>query len=153
YVTLLISRSYVELSGGEPRRMSIDTDQVAISRSRAEAMYARDLTCQSLGILLDDVGPGRASLRMRGTRDMTNGHGMAHGGYLFLLADAAFAYACNTYGPVTVAHSAQVTFLRPAEVHDELFADAVERARYGRNGVYDVTVSRAGGEVIAEFRG
>jgi acyl-CoA thioesterase len=133
--------------------MSIDTDQVAMSRSRAEAMYARDLTCQSLGILLDDVGPGRASLRMRVTRDMTNGHGMAHGGYLFLLADAAFAYACNTYGPAAVAHSAQVTFLRPAEVHDELRADAVERARYGRNGVYDVTITRTGGEVIAEFRG
>jgi acyl-CoA thioesterase len=133
--------------------MSMDTDQAAISRSRAQAMYARDLTCQSLGILLDDVGPGRASLRMRVTREMTNGHGTAHGGYLFLLADAAFAYACNTYGPLTVAHSAQVTFVRPAQVHDELFAAAVERARYGRSGVYDVTVSRTGGEVIAEFRG
>ncbi len=133
--------------------MSMNTDLVATIRSRAEAMYARDLTCQTLGILLDDVGPGRASLRMRITRDMTNGHGTAHGGYLFLLADAAFAYACNSYGPVTVAHSAQVTFVRPAHVHDELHADAVERARYGRNGVYDVTVSRADGEVVAEFRG
>ncbi len=133
--------------------MSMNTDIVATIRSRAEAMYARDLTCQTLGIILDDVGPGRASLRMRVTRDMTNPHGTAHGGYLFLLADAAFAYACNSYGPVTVAHSAQVTFVRPAQVHDELRADAVERARYGRNGVYDVTVSRTGGEVVAEFRG
>jgi acyl-CoA thioesterase len=116
-------------------------------------MYARDPTCRALGILLDEVGPGRARLRMRITEEMTNGHGMAHGGYLFLLADAAFAYACNSYGPVTVAHSAQVTFLRPAAVHDELLATAVERARYGRNGVYDVTVSHTHGEVIAEFRG
>jgi acyl-CoA thioesterase len=133
--------------------MSMDLDQVELSRSRAEAMYARDLTCQKLGILLQDIGPGRASLRMRVTGDMANGHGTAHGGYLFLLADAAFAYACNTFGPVAVAHSAQVTFVRPAAVDDELVADAVERARYGRNGVYDVTVSRVDGEVIAEFRG
>jgi acyl-CoA thioesterase len=133
--------------------MNMNTDHAASDRSRAEAMYARDLACQTLGIVLDEVAPGRARLRMRVTKDMTNGHGMAHGGYLFLLADAAFAYACNAYGPVTVAHSAQVTFLRPAAVHDELLATAVERARYGRNGVYDVTVSHVHGEVIAEFRG
>ena len=132
--------------------MNTDTDQVALSRSRARAMYARDLACQSLGILLDDVAPGRASLRMRVTETMVNGHGMAHGGYLFLLADAAFAYACNSYGPVTVAHSAQVNFLQPAAVDDELRAEAVERERYGRNGIYDVTVRREGA-VIAEFRG
>ena len=133
--------------------MSSDVDQIAASRSRADAIYARDLACQALGIRLDEVGPGRARLRMWVASTMANGHGIAHGGYLFLLADAAFAYACNTYGPVTVAHSAQVTFLRPAVVHDELCADAVERARYGRNGIYDVTVRRADGEVVAEFRG
>jgi acyl-CoA thioesterase len=90
---------------------------------------------------------------MRVTDTMTNGHGTVHGGYLFLLADAAFAYACNSYGPVAVAHSAQVTFIRPATIHDELLAAAVERARYGRNGIYDVTVRRAPDDVIAEFRG
>lgn len=132
--------------------MSTDTDQVALSRSRAQAMYARDLACQTAGIRLDDVTPGRASLRMRVTGTMVNGHGMAHGGYLFLLADAAFAYACNSHGPVTVAHSAQVTFLQPAAVDDELRAEAVERGRYGRNGIYDVTIRRDD-TVIAEFRG
>ena len=132
--------------------MSTDADQVALSQSRARAMYARDLTCQTLGIMLDDVAPGRASMRMTVTGAMVNGHGMAHGGYLFLLADSAFAYACNSYGPVTVAHSAQVTFLLPAAVGDELRAEAVERERYGRNGIYDVTVRREG-TVIAEFRG
>ncbi|OLB74068.1 MAG: phenylacetic acid degradation protein PaaD [Actinobacteria bacterium 13_2_20CM_2_71_6] len=116
-------------------------------------MYARDLTCQTLGIVLDEVAPGRASLRMRVSETMVNGHGIAHGGYLFLLADAAFAYACNTYGPVTVAHSAQITFLQPAAVDDELRADAIERARYGRNGIYDVTVRQPEGKIIAEFRG
>jgi acyl-CoA thioesterase len=133
--------------------MSTETDQAALSRSRASAMYARDLACQTLGMLLEEVAPGRATVRMRITETMVNGHGIAHGGYLFLLADAAFAYACNTYGPVTVAHSAQITFLRSATVGDELLADATERARYGRNGVYDVTVRRPDGEIVAEFRG
>ena len=119
----------------------------------ATAMYHRDLTCQDLGILLDDLGPGRARMRMRVTATMTNGHGTVHGGYLFLLADAAFAYASNSHGLAAVAQGAQVTFLRPAEVHDELVAEAVERVRAGRSGVYDVTVRRSTGEVVAEFRG
>ncbi|PZS33169.1 MAG: hydroxyphenylacetyl-CoA thioesterase PaaI [Pseudonocardiales bacterium] len=123
------------------------------TQAHAAAMYARDLTCRSLGIGLDKVAPGRATLSMRVTETMVNGHGIAHGGYLFLLADAAFAYACNSYGPVTVAQSAEVTFLQPAAVGDELVAVAVERAKYGRNGIYDVTVRHGGGRVIAEFRG
>lgn len=75
------------------------------------------------------------------------------GGYLFLLADVAFAYACNTRGATTVAQAAQVSFLRPAAAGDELVAEAVERSRFGANGIYDVTVRRADGKVIAEFRG
>ena len=119
----------------------------------ADDMYARDLTCQTLGIALEDVGPGRASMRMVVTANMVNGHGTTHGGYIFLLADAAFAYACNSYGPVTVAQSAHITFLRPARVGDQLTAQAVERARQSQYGIYDVTVHRAEGQVIAEFRG
>lgn len=119
----------------------------------ATAMYERDITCRTLGIELDDVGPGRARMRMRVAGTMVNGHGTVHGGYLFLLADAAFAYACNSHGPAAVAQSAQVTFLRPAAVGDELVAEAVERGRAGRTGVYDVTVRQAAGEAVAEFRG
>lgn len=123
-------------------------------RERAEAMLARDLTCRSLGITLDEAAPGRAVLTMRLTGQMVNGHGTAHGGYLFLLADAAFAYACNSHGPAAVAQTAQVTFLRPAGPGDELVAEAVERVRSGRTGLYDVTVRRPrDGAVIAEFRG
>lgn len=125
----------------------------AAAAARARELYATDLTCQTLGIDLGEVGPGYAEVRMRVAPTMVNGHGMAHGGYLFLLADAAFAFACNTHGPVTVAQGAQVTFLRPAAVDDELRAEAVERARFGRAGIYDVTVRRADGVVIAEFRG
>ncbi|GAA3398760.1 hydroxyphenylacetyl-CoA thioesterase PaaI [Streptomyces roseoviridis] len=116
-------------------------------------LYERDRTCRSLGIALEEVAPGRAVMRMRVGEDMVNGHGMAHGGFLFLFADAAFAYACNGYGPVTVAQSAQVTFLLPAAVDDELLAEAVERTRSGRSGIYDVTVRRTDGTVVAEFRG
>ncbi|MFI7602484.1 hydroxyphenylacetyl-CoA thioesterase PaaI [Actinoplanes sp. NPDC049681] len=119
----------------------------------ATAMYERDLTCQTLGIRLEDLGPGRARMRMRVTPSMTNGYGTVHGGYLFLLADAAFAYASNSHGPVAVAQSAQVTFLRPAAAGEDLVAEALERGRAGRTGVYDVTVRDTAGEVVAEFRG
>ncbi|MEV0644009.1 hydroxyphenylacetyl-CoA thioesterase PaaI [Phytomonospora sp. NPDC050363] len=122
-------------------------------RSRAEAMYARDLTCQSLGITLDEVETGRARVSMTVAETMVNGHGIGHGGFVFLLADAAFAYACNSHGPVAVAQHASVTFLRAAEVGEVLVAEAVERARAGRGGLYDVTVTGSGGGVVAEFRG
>ena len=82
--------------------MTACSDPVAASR----ALYAEDATCRSLGIALEEVSVGRARLRMRITKDMVNGHGIAHGGYLFLLADAAFSYACNTYGPVTLTQRA-----------------------------------------------
>lgn len=124
-----------------------------MSRSHAEAMYARDLTCRTLGIALDETGPGRARMSMVLGESMVNAHGIPHGGYVFLLADAAFAYACNSHGPVTVAQQASVTFLRAAEVGDTLVAEAVERSREGRNGLYDVTVTGPGERVIAEFRG
>lgn len=124
-----------------------------MSRSHAEAMYARDLTCQTLGISLDECGPGRARMSMILAESMVNGHGIPHGGFLFLLADAAFAYACNSHGPVTVAQHASVTFLRPAAVGDRLVAKAVERVREGRNGIYDVTVTGAEDRIVAEFRG
>ncbi len=119
----------------------------------AARMYADDQATKALRISIDEVGPGRATARMRVTADMTNGHGIAHGGYIFLLADTAFAYACNSYGPVTVAQGGQITFLLPAREGDELTASAAERVRMERNGVYDVSVRRADGTILAEFRG
>ncbi len=133
--------------------MGTDIGSTGVGQARIAALYERDRTCRTLGITLDEVAAGRAVMRMRVTESMVNGHGMAHGGYLFLLADAAFSYACNSYGPVTVAQAAQVTFLAPAAVDDELVAEAVERARAGRSGIYDVTVRQAAGQVVAEFRG
>ncbi|MFC7547911.1 hydroxyphenylacetyl-CoA thioesterase PaaI [Plantactinospora sp. GCM10030261] len=113
-----------------------------------------DPACRALGIAIEERAPGRARVRMRVTPTMVNLHGLAHGGYLFLLADAAFAYASNApRGPVTVAQGAQVTFLRPVRMGEELIAEAAVRARSGPSGLYDVTVRRPGGEVVAEFRG
>jgi acyl-CoA thioesterase len=85
--------------------------------------------------------------------DMANGHGICHGGFVFTLADTAFAFACNTYDDVTVAAGADISFLEPVEVGAELAATAVEVARRGRSGLYDVTVRTGDGSVVAEFRG
>jgi phenylacetic acid degradation protein PaaD len=117
-----------------------------------EAMMARDEASRGLGIELTEQGEGRAVTRMTVREDMLNGHAMAHGGLIFTLADTAFACACNSFGPVTVAASADIVFVAPARAGDILEAEAVLRTRFGRAGVYDVTVRRDG-DVIAEFRG
>jgi len=117
-----------------------------------ETMFAADEASRRLGIELLQYGAGTAVLRMTVTPSMVNGHRIAHGGYLFLLADTAFACACNSHGPVTVAAAADIDFIAPVYEGDVLVATARERTRFGRSGIYDVTVVR-GDEVIAEFRG
>jgi acyl-CoA thioesterase len=126
--------------------------QQTAERAAAE-MWAADAASRDLGIELDEVSPGRARVRMTITARMLNGQHIGHGGYVFLLADTAFAYACNSYGLSTVARQCEISFLRPAEEGDELIATAVERARAGRSGIYDVSVTRADGQVVAELRG
>jgi acyl-CoA thioesterase len=117
-------------------------------------MWDRDHAARAAGAELVVDAPGHAIVRLTVRDDMVNGHAMAHGGYLFLLADTAFAYACNGYGPVTVARSCSIEFLAPAQAGDVLEAEATERMRSGRNGIYDVAVRRpADGTLIAEFRG
>ena len=118
----------------------------------AQVMFAADAASRGLGIELLQVADGCATLRMTVTPAMVNGHGIAHGGFIFLLADTAFACACNSHGPVTVAAAADIAFVAPAREGDILEASASERTRFGRSGIYDVTVSR-GTEIIAEFRG
>src|SRR4051812_3442486 len=114
-------------------------------------MYARDTASQSLGVAISDVAPGRATATMTVTAAMVQGHGTCHGGYLFLLADTAFAFACNTERDA-VAAGADVEFLAPVHEGDVLVAIAAERVRRGRSGIYDVTVRR-GDQVVLEFRG
>ncbi|MCX2734329.1 hydroxyphenylacetyl-CoA thioesterase PaaI [Saccharopolyspora sp. NFXS83] len=119
-------------------------------------MFDEDDASRALGIELRAAADGRATARMTVTPAMVNGHGIAHGGYVFLLADTAFACACNSHGPVTVAASAEITFVAPAHAGDDLHAEAAERTRFGRSGIYDITVRRGAAPdapVIAEFRG
>jgi acyl-CoA thioesterase len=121
-------------------------------RTAAHDMFDDDSASRALGIELLSAGGGAAVARMRVTAAMVNGHGIGHGGYVFLLADTAFACACNSHGGPTVAAGAEVTFIAPVFEGDVLLARATERVRFGRSGIYDVTVTR-GDTVVAEFRG
>ncbi|MEV6369269.1 hydroxyphenylacetyl-CoA thioesterase PaaI [Micromonospora musae] len=116
-------------------------------------MFDADPASRGLGVELVEAADGAAVARMRVTDTMINGHAIAHGGFVFLLADTAFALACNSWGPATVAAGGEITFVRPARLGDLLTATATERTRYGRSGIYDVTVTREDGAVVAEFRG
>jgi acyl-CoA thioesterase len=129
-------------------------DAGEIARRSAAAMWAGDKACQDLGVELLEVGPGRARLAVQVTERMVNGHGLCHGGYIFALADSAFAYACNAHGPYAVAQHCSVAFLAPGTLGMRLLAEAGERHRGERSGIYDVTVrDEATGTVVAEFRG
>ena len=128
-------------------------DRHDVARRCAETMWAADRASRRLGMELVEIAPGRARLTMRVTEEMINGHGTCHGGYLAVLADSAFAFACNTYDDVTVAAGFDIVFVAPARLGDELEAVATERARFGRSGLYDVTVTRADGTLVAEYRG
>src|ERR1700712_3026520 len=115
-------------------------------------MMAADSASRALGIALIDHGAGWAITEMAVRADMVNGYGTAHGGLIFSVADTAFACACNSWGPVTVAAGCEIVFIAPARMGDVLQAEARERTRFGRARIYDVT-GRRGTDVIAEFRG
>jgi acyl-CoA thioesterase len=129
----------------------VPEDPQALAERAAAAMYDADLASRHLGIQIERIAPGQATARMQVRDSMLNGHDICHGGYVFLLADTAFA--CNTYGPTTVAAACDIVFLGPAHLGDELIADATERHRFDRRGIYDVTVRLPDTTVIAEFRG
>jgi acyl-CoA thioesterase len=121
----------------------------------ADKMWADDRASQQLGMTLDAVTAGAATLSMTIRADMTNGHGNAHGGFIFSLADSAFAFACNSRNERAVAQACDIVFIAPARLGDRLVATATERYRFGRNGIYDIRVTKgaADGPVLAEFRG
>jgi acyl-CoA thioesterase len=123
-----------------------------LARASAEAMWSADTASRGLGMEIVDVAPGRATLTMTVGEAMLNGHEIAHGGFIFTLADSAFAFACNSYGERTVAQHCTISFIKPVAKGDRLVATAREVSRVGRSGIYDVSVS-ANGAVIAEFRG
>lgn len=124
-----------------------------IARKCCEIMWSNDLASQELGITVLVDRPGAAEARLEVRRTMVNGHDICHGGYIFTLADTAFAFACNTYNRVTVAAGASIEFVRPGGLGDTLTATAIEAHRGGRTGIYDVNVTNQDGELIAIFRG
>jgi acyl-CoA thioesterase len=131
-----------------------------IAERAAKEMLQRDAASTGAGVTLVSVAPGMAIARLTVSAEHVNGHGICHGGYLFLLADTAFAIACNSFGPTTVAAGAEIHFLRPVHQGDTLEALAELRGSAGRTGIYDVTVRRVtqqhgvtATDVIAEFRG
>src|SRR5581483_4652825 len=111
-------------------------------------MWAADDASRQLGMELEELGAGRACVRMTVADWMLNGHRICHGGFVFALADTAFALACNTRD-AAVAAACDVVFVAPAQLGDVLVADATERTRFGRSGIYDVTVRREDGSVVA----
>ncbi len=123
-----------------------------LARASAEAMWKEDGASQGLGMEIVRVNPGEAVLAMTIRPDMVNGHGIAHGGFIFLLADSAFAFACNSRNERTVAAQCNIAFIRPGKLGDRLVATAREISKTGRSGIYDVRVT-ANDVAIAELRG
>ena len=116
-------------------------------------MWGNDVASQDLGMTIEVTKPGRAEARFEVRSNMVNGYDICHGGFIFTLADSAFAFACNTYNRITVAASASIEFVRPARLGDKLLATAAEVHRGGRTGIYDITVTNQDDDVVAIFRG
>lgn len=131
-------------------KAALSPDNVA--RACADAMWAEDDASKGLGMEIVEIGPGFATLAMTVRPDMVNGQRIAHGGFIFTLADSAFAFACNSHNDRVVAAQGQITFIKPGNLGDRLIAEAREVTRGGRSGIYDVRVT-VGEIVIAEFRG
>jgi acyl-CoA thioesterase len=123
-----------------------------LARACAEAMWKEDDASQGLGMEIVEVRPGQATLAMTVMPHMVNGQRIAHGGFIFLLADSAFAFACNSHNERAVAAQCNITFIKPGKLGDRLVATAREISRSGRSGIYDVRVT-VGDTVVAEFRG
>ena len=136
----------------ESRPVATEAER-SLARRVGEAMYANDHASQTLGIRIEEIAPGFARMSMRVRRDMLNGHQTCHGGFLFTLADSAFAFACNSRNDSTVAAGCSIEFIRPGREGEMLVATAQERVLSGRTGIYDATVVNENGETIAVFRG
>lgn len=136
-----------------PQKPVADMTPQELAEASARAMWNDDSASQRLDMSLDHIAPGRATLSMTITDSMSNGHGNCHGGYMFTLADSAFAFACNSYNQLAVAQHCSITYLMPGRIGDRLTATATEVSRRGRSGIYDIRITNQTGEQIAEFRG
>ncbi|MEH6577578.1 MAG: hydroxyphenylacetyl-CoA thioesterase PaaI [Amphritea sp.] len=124
-----------------------------LAEACSAALHERDLAALGMGIEIIAVAPGYAKLTMAVRRDMLNGHDTSHGGFMFALADTAFAHACNSYNKVTVASGCSIDYVAPGFEGDTLTAIAKERTRTGRTGVYDITLYNQNDQELAFFRG
>ena len=131
----------------------VTKDAQALAELAGKTMYERDPASKGLGMRLDEIRPGYARMSMRVRPDMLNGHASCHGGFIFTLADSAFAFACNSHNFNTVGAGCTIDYLAPGREGDVLTAEAQEQALAGKTGVYDVTVTNAEGKTIALFRG
>lgn len=126
---------------------------INLANECATSMFNRDKASQAMGMHLLSVAPGCASIGMSVAPHMIQGHGTCHGGYLFALADSAFAFACNSYNDATVAIGCSIDYIAPAHLGDTLTADCTEQSRSGRTGNYDVRIKNQRGQLIALFHG
>lgn len=124
-----------------------------LAEASTASLWNGDSTSQRLGMVLDHVGPGTATMTMTVTEAMSNGHGTCHGGYIFTFADSAFAFACNSYNQHAVGQHCSISYLIPVRLGDRLTATATETSRQGRSGIYDVRITNQDGAHVAEFRG
>lgn len=137
----------------QPQSVAEPASPQSVAEATRDAMWQDDRASQSLGMQVLAVGPGSATLAMTVREDMLNGHDICHGGFVTLLADSTFAYACNAYNEVTVASGFDINLVAAAHLGDVLTATGVEISRSGRTGVYDITVRDQRGQVVAVFRG
>lgn len=134
-------------------RSSTADSAVELARRVGQAMFDRDTASQGLGMRIEEIGPGSARLSMVVRHDMLNGHRICHGGFMFTLADSAFAFACNSRNEATVAAGCSIEYLRPVAEGETLTAIAQERVLSGRTGIYDITLVDSAGQPVALFRG
>jgi len=131
----------------------INHEAMNLASTCAQAMFKRDAASQAMGMRLLSAAPGCARVGMNVRAEMIQGHGTCHGGYLFALADSAFAFACNSYNEATVAIGCSIDYIAPAHLGDTLTADCTEQSRSGRTGNYDVRIENQQGQLIALFHG
>ena len=134
-------------------RPAVEPGPQRIAEAVRDAMLAKVRASRSLGMQVEAIGPGRATLCMTVRHEMLNGLDICHGGLITTLADSAFAFACNSHNVLTVAASLAVDLIAPAREGDVLTAQAIEVSRSGRTGVYDAVVSNQRGECVALLRG
>jgi acyl-CoA thioesterase len=124
-----------------------------LAKAAGKAMFDRDAASQAMGMTLDEIRPGYARMAMTVRADMLNGHLSCHGGYVFALADSAFAFACNSHNFITVGAGCTIEYLAPGREGDVLTAEAIEQAVSGKSGIYDVKVTNQEGRTLVLFRG